>query len=450
VSVPDRNDVSAGATAYEAVDFLTDTSIVDDPYPYYRYLRERHGPVWIEPRWGVAMVTGLAEAMTVYRDAQTFSACNSATGPFPGLPVAPAGDDADDLIAEQRDQMPLYGYMATWDPPEHHAYRSLLTGLFTPRRLRENEDFMWRLADQELDKFLSRRAGDFIDGYAQPFTLLVIADLLGVPEADLELFRDWFRTSRSLGTLDDEVLTTPDRSSEESNLLGFFESTFTSYIEDRRRSPRADVLTHLATVTFPNGTTPDITILANEAAFLFAAGQETTARTLAWAVQYLAEDPALQATLRDDRTLIPAFTEEILRLESPVKGHFRMARHTTTLGGVRIPAGTSIMLTIGAINRDPRAFHDPDQLRLDRPNLYEHVAFARGAHTCLGQQLARAEVRVSLERIFDRTRRLAISEAHHGPADARRYTHDPTSMFRGLTNLHLDLEPAQQAPPRMD
>jgi cytochrome P450 family 150 subfamily A5 len=98
-----------------------------------------------------------------------------------------------------------------------------------------------------------------------------------------------------------------------------------------------------------------------------------------------------------------------------VKDHFRMARRTVTLGGVDIPAGTSVMLLIGAINRHPRTFDDADAMRFDRRNLYEHVAFARGGHTCLGQQLACIEMRTSIERLLDRTTEIGISAQHHGP-----------------------------------
>ncbi len=141
------------------------------------------------------------------------------------------------------------------------------------------------------------------------------------------------------------------------------------------------------------------------------------------------------------RELIPVFVEEILRLESPVKDHFRMARRTVTLGGVEIPAGASVMIMIGAVNRDPRAFDDPQSLRLDRPNPYEHIAFARGAHACLGQQLARTEMRISIDRLFDRTTDISVAVEHHGPAEDRRYAYEPTSLFRGLTALHLTLAP---------
>jgi cytochrome P450 len=425
------------ASQFDALDYLTDTTIVDDPSPYYRYVREERGPVWIDPKWGVAMVTGHDEAMVVYRDPDTFSSCNAPSGPFPGLPVAPDGDDASALIEQHRSAMALYGYMVTWDAPEHAAYRSLLTGLFTPARLRENEDFMWRLAEHELAGFLPRGECEFVREYAQPFTLLVIADLLGVPESDLGRFREWFDSQQPMFELDEAALEQRRDDAVADGVLGFFEATFTNYIEDRRRSPRPDILTHLAQVTFPDGSVPETRILANEAAFLFAAGQETTARTLAFAMQYLGEDRALQATLRDHRALIPAFAEEILRLESPIKVHFRMTRRSTNLGGVTIPAGTSVMLMNGAINRDPRRFTDPDHVRLDRPNQYEHVAFGKGVHSCLGQQLARAEIRVSLERVLDRMATIEVSEAHHGQPSERRYGYDQSSMFRGLDVLHL-------------
>jgi cytochrome P450 len=332
--------------------------------------------------------------------------------------------------------MPMAGYMATWDPPQHSDYRSLLTGLFTPKRLAENEDSMWRLADQQLDELLDRGECEFIHDFAEPFTALVIADLLGVPDEDRARFRAWFQAQKSPGLIDDAMTDV-----ENPNALSFFQSTFSDYIHDRRRAPRDDVLTHLARVTFPDGSAPPVTVLANEAAFLFAAGQETTARSLAFALQHMVDDRGLQAALRADAAALPTFVEEIFRLEAPVKSHFRLARHRTTLGGVEIPAGTTVMLLIGGINRDPRRFDDADSLDLQRDGIYEHVAFARGVHTCLGQQLARAEMRIALERILDRTTDIRISPGQHGPDGARAYSYDPTFFFRGLRELHLELTP---------
>ncbi len=206
---------------------------------------------------------------------------------------------------------------------------------------------------------------------------------------------------------------------------------FTTYIEDRRASPREDVLTGLATATFPDGSTPEVIDAVRVAANLFAAGQETTVRLLGSAVQLIAEDAELQQQLRDDRELIPNFIEESLRTESPIKGDFRLSRVPTTVGGVDIPAGTTLMLLLAAANRDPRRFDDPATFDVNRANARQHISFGRGIHTCPGAPLARAEARVCIERLLDRTSDIRISESEHGPAGDRRYRYVPTFILRG-------------------
>jgi cytochrome P450 len=145
--------------------------------------------------------------------------------------------------------------------------------------------------------------------------------------------------------------------------------------------------------------------------------------------------------LREDRSKIPTFVEETLRMESPVKCHFRMARTTTSIGDTKVPAGSTVMLLPGASNRDARKFDDPNEFRIDRPNVREHVAFGRGNHSCPGAPLARAEGRISLNRILDRMAHITIAEGQHGPPEARRYTYEPTWQMRGLTELHLGFTP---------
>ena len=135
--------------------------------------------------------------------------------------------------------------------------------------------------------------------------------------------------------------------------------------------------------------------------------------------------------------------EETLRLEAPVKGDFRLARRQATVGGVDIPAGVTLMVLNGAANRDPRRFEDPADLRVERGNAREHLAFGRGVHSCPGGSLARLEARVSIERLLDRTAEIRISEAEHGPPGARRYQYVPTYILRGLTRLHLEFTASQ-------
>jgi len=418
---------------FDAIDFFRANSLVADPYPYFDSIREQ-SPVWREPHHGVVMVTGYDEAIAVYRDTATFSSCNAVSGPFPGFPVPLQGDDIGALIDQHRDQLPQSDQLPTLDPPTHTAHRALLMKLITPRRLKENEAFMWRLADRQIDEFLAKGECEFIRRYAGPFTLLVIADLLGVPEEDHEALRaDLGSERRAIGSTGHEATT--------HNPLHALYRRFGAYVEDRRREPRGDVLTGLASAKFPDGSTPDVIDAVRVAANLFAAGQETTVRLLGAAFQRIGERPDLQQLLRDDRSRIANFIEETLRIESPVKGDFRLSRVPATIGGVRIPAGTTVMVLNGAANRDPRRFERPAEFRIDRANAREHLSFGLGIHSCPGAPLARAETRVSIERFLDRMADIGIAETTHGPAGARRYEYVPTYILRGLQRLQLEFKP---------
>ena len=128
-------------------------------------------------------------------------------------------------------------------------------------------------------------------------------------------------------------------------------------------------------------------------------------------------------------------------MESPVKGDFRLSRRATTVGGVELPVGTTVMVVNSAANRDPALFSDPDTFDPERPNARQHVAFGRGIHTCPGAPLARAEGVISLTRILERMSDIRIDESVHGPADARQYSYVPTYILRGLTKLHIEFTP---------
>jgi cytochrome P450 len=423
---------------YDAIDFFRGDELVADPYPYFDWLRTQC-PVQRERHHGVMMVTGYDEAIAVYNDTDTFSSCNSPTGPFPGLPTPLEGDDVSPLIERHRDELPFSDQLLTFDPPIHTAHRALLMRLITPKRLRENEEFMWRLADGQIDEFIDRGGCEFIHAYGQPFAMLVVADLLGVPERDHELFRERLGARRSEQT--GALGGTGEGDALAHSPLEFLYEQFTGYIEDRRRDPRDDVMTGMATATFPDGSIPEAIDVARIAANLFAAGQETTVRLFGTALQRIGDDQELQRLLREHREHIPNFVEECLRTESPVKGDFRLARVTTELGGVKVPAGTTLMVVNGAANRDPGRFEHPREFQVDRANARHHLAFGHGAHTCPGAPLARAEGRITIERLLDRMDNIRISEKEHGPAGARRYDYVPTYILRGVSRLHLEFEP---------
>lgn len=411
---------------FDSIDFFRSKDLIDNPYPYLEHLREQC-PVVKEQHHNVYMVTGYDEAIEVYHDQETFSACNSAIGPFAKFPVPLEGDDVTDIIETYRDGLPFGDQLPTFDPPKHTAQRGLLMRLITPKRLKENEASLQRLADDQIDRFHTRGECEFIGEYAQPYTMLVIADLLGVPEEDHPEFLEKLMHHDAL-----EMTHSP---------LEYLYAQFTRYIEDRRREPRDDVMTGLATATFPDGSLPPVEDVMKIASNLFAAGQETTARLLGTALQTLGERLDLQQQLRDDRNLVSPFIEETLRLEPPINGTFRLSRTPTKVRDTEIPAGSTVMILPSGANRDPHEFEDPDELLLDRENARQHIAFGHGIHTCAGAPLARAESNVSLQRILDRMGDIRISESHHGSAGVRHWEYTPTWMLRGHDRLYLEFTP---------
>jgi cytochrome P450 len=424
-------------TEFADVDYFTDADIAQDPYAYWDYLRSR-GPVFREPHYGVVAVTGYQEVQAAFKDVGSFSAVNAIGGPFPPLPFTPKGDDISEQIEAHRHEFPIFEHMVVMDPPEHEKARSLLGRLLTPRRLQENKDYIWQLADRQFDEFIANGQCEFLGEYAKPFATLAIADLLGVPDED----RAEIRRNLGAGNAPGARVGALDHEPVGSNPLQYLDDLFSGYIADRREQPREDVLTGLATAMYPDGSTPPLLEVVRPATFLFAAGQETVTKLLSAAVQVLGDQPELQERLRADRSLIGSFIEEALRMQSPTKVDFRLARKTTTLGGVRIPAGTVVMLCLGAANRDPRKFDNPNEFQADRKNVREHIAFGRGIHTCAGAPLARVEGQVTINRLLDRTRDIRISEAEHGSPADRDYQYESTFLLRGLRELHIEFTQA--------
>lgn len=423
-------------TNYETADFYTDSSLLENPYPYFEYLRSI-GPIAPLPHYNVLAVTGYAEALEILNDPKAFSSANAATGPIPELPFEPEGDDILEQLNAHRDEMIATGLVVCKDGKEHNDHRSLMMNLFTPSRLKANEEYMWDLTDTLINNFLDQGHCDLIADYATPFATLVIADLLGIPENDRIEFCD--RLGPPPGVVGEEM------SYEDSQVLGmsFLFEYFGEYLAERRETPKGDILSKFALDKFPDGSTPEVDDLVWISAFLFGAGQDTTARLLGACLRVLCENPDLQVKVRNDRTLIPALIDEVVRYEGPVKCAHRLAVKTTTIGGVEIKAGTHVAMLYGACNRDPREFEAPTEIRLDRPNARKHLGFGRGVHTCAGMPLAKAEVTASLNRILDRMIDIRLSEEHHGKPGNQRFNYEPIYTLRALKNLYLEFTPVR-------
>jgi cytochrome P450 len=370
---------------------------------------------------GVFILSRMKDIVKVYADHEHFSAIVSSLGPMVPLPRPEAGESWAQMIERRRAEIPMGDHLIAIDPPRHTRERALTGKLFTPNRLKENEEFMWTLAGELIDEFALRGEVEFGRAYARPFTLLVVADLLGVPREDHERFRGWLGEG-SAG--DPEGEHVGDRVF--ANLAPYF----TRYIEERRNAPRDDVMSQLAVARFPDGELPEVAKVVRIASIFFAAGQETTARLIAAGLRILAEQPALAKELRSDPAGIPSFVEECVRLEGPIKSTFRLALVDAQICGVEIPAGSIVMGSIGAANRDPSVFENPDRFDARRSNARRNIAFGHGEHFCPGASLARAETRISFERLLARLDDLEIVEPE-------RLRYAESFIIRGLEALPL-------------
>ena len=416
-------------TDYATADVFTDPDITKDPYPYFEFLRSQ-GQFVRGPTHGVIHVTGYDEGIAIFRDDENFSAIDSSTGPFLPLELDP-GRDVDQQIAQCRIDYPFASTIINQDLPDHSRSKAILNGIITPARLKENEAFMANLADQIIDEFISRGRVELISEYGKPFAQLVIADLLGVPQEDHVQFREMTgRPDQMPGTLGGKF----DFANNPLMQIGMH---FYGYIVDRRANPRGDVLTRLAQQTYDDGSLPDPADVVAVATFLFGAGNDTTVQLFAGMMRYLAENPGLEDRLRENRVLIPDFIEEVLRLQGTTKSTFRYCRKPVTMGGVTIEPGTHVMLHLAAMNRDPRKYPNPDMFDIERDNVRTHVGFGRGSHACAGAPLARAEARVTIDRMLDRMKNFRMDEAQHGVPGAWRFDYLQNYSLRGVNEMHV-------------
>ncbi|MWB97558.1 cytochrome P450 [Agromyces seonyuensis] len=422
--------MSTALTNPTDIDFFTDQDVAAKAEPWFDHMLANH-PVFREPKYGVVIVTGYEEALQVYHQPEVYSSINRTGGPVVDLPFEVVGDDISELLEQHRSFFPQNDQIVTFDPPIHTDHRAILMGLITPKRLKENEQFLKDTADRYLDGILPKGESEFIWDYCKGFTILAVADLLGVPVEDHGFLLD------TLAAEPGPVLGNLELQANHHNSIEKLYGYFIAKIEERRAEPQDDVLTGMALATFPEGGLPEPIEVARIAANMFAAGQETTVQLMGICFQRLAEDAELQERLRNDFTLIPKFIEETLRVEAPIKGSFRLVKRPTEIGGLELAPGTVVMLLHGASGRDGRVFQDPATFDTERPNARQHLAFGRGIHTCPGAPLARAEAVFTIQRFLERTTSITIDERKHGAVDEREWNLIRSYKFRGHTHLYL-------------
>jgi len=415
---------------YNEPDFFSDPRVIDDPKAYFDLMRSK-SPVCREPYHGTLMVTGYDAVFEVlWRADDTFSSAVSVVGPIPPLPFKPQGEDITEQIEAHRYELPWGNHLACFDGEKHTHFRALMAGIINPKRVRQNEDYLYGLADRLIDGFIGRGYCDVVSEFAHAATTFAISDLMGIPEADRAELLELIGAPPSQLEGDAVHKVGPDP-------LIFMKPRFDAYLRERQSNPGNDLMSEIANARLPGGAIPDFDDLSRMARFLFGAGQDTTSRLIAMGIKILAEDKELQQRLRQEPGSTPQFIEEVLRFDAPVKVVYRLARRHTSIAGIDVPAGTIVTVCLTAASNDPAHFENPQEFNIDRPNAREHLGFSKGKHTCIGAPLGRLESRVAIERLLARTADISIAEEHHGSPANRHYRFEPTYSFRSLSDLHV-------------
>lgn len=380
------------------MDFLSDSARSLDPFPHYRRMRES-SPVFHDEQSGSWHAFRYDEVQRVLSEHATFSSRMGGDEP----------SETGQLFAAS---------LITTDPPRHRQLRSLVNQAFTPKAVDALAPRISQLADELLDGIASSGTADLIAGLAYPLPVIVIAELLGIPPADRDRFKQW-----------SDVIVSQTRAGAENadhhatnvEMTGYF----LDLIEQRRSRPGNDLISSLLSAEI-DGQKLSVAELLGFCSLLLVAGNETTTNLIGNAVLCFAEVPGTIERLRAEPSLLPQAIEEVLRYRSPVQSMYRVTAADTTLGGVQVPAGAPLVAWIGSANRDERHFERPDQFDIDRgPS--RHLAFGQGIHFCLGAPLARLESMIALQAVLSRLPGLTLTGAQLERMDS--------TIVYGLTEL---------------
>jgi cytochrome P450 len=370
-----------------------------NPYSVYA---ELPSPVHRNPASGLWMLLGYDEVLSALHDPATWSSRASADG---GAPL-------DWLIFH--------------DPPRHTALRALILRAFTPRAVAALEPRIRQLSRGLLDPALGSGEMDLCADYSIPLPLLVIAELIGIPTVDRPRFRLW---SEGILRLSDTVSAGGEEAqraiADFRTATGEMRTYLADLLEARRASPRDDLLSRLVAAEVEGARLSPEEILAFFQ-LLLVAGSETTTNLISNAILCFVDHPAELERVRANPALLPSAIEEVLRYRTPIQAVFRMTMRALEVGGRAIPSGALVLAVIGAANRDPARFAEPDRFDVARdPN--PHIAFGHGIHFCLGAALARLEARIALGDLLAAMKGFELARADWEPRRAF-HVHGPSSL----------------------
>jgi cytochrome P450 len=390
-----------------------------DPYPFYENFRAM-GPVSFIPDvfgGGVWVVTGHAACSAALKNKHLGKEGHRVLSPERVALIPQEGAQ----VAEHRKVNMLFR-----DPPDHTRLRGLVSQAFTPRTVEQLRPHVAEIADHLLDGVAAALAdggtADLIRAFAFPLPVIVIAEMLGVSPEDRDRFKDW----STVLTLGIKIGVTPEELQRVRAVIVELSAYLSEVIEDRRRSPRADLISELVRVQ-DAGDRLTLDELLGTCRLLLTAGHETTVNLIGNGTLALLRSPAERAAVAQDPALLPGAVEEILRYDGPVQMTQRFVMEDTQLGDHTLKRGDIVFLLLGAANRDPAVFPSPATLDVRRANAHSAVAFGAGIHYCLGAPLARLEGEIAFGALLRRFPDLALAD--------EPLTWRPHPVLRGLQAL---------------
>jgi cytochrome P450 len=397
--------------------------IVEDPFAA-NALARREAPVHHVPGTPIFMVSTFDLINEAALKPEVFS--NNFSEALQGN----AREDAE-IKAMLAQGWPQVNTLLTADPPEHTRFRKLVNLAFSPGRVNKLEGGITEIVDGLIDRLLAKRSCEFVSEFCVPLPVTVIADQLGVPRADLTLFKEWSDAfADRLGGM-----LTRDQELECARKIVAFQHYMKAKLDERAREPRDDLLSDLVQARVEGERPLDTAELLNIVQQLLVAGNETTTNTIAAGMLLLVQNPDQLAKVQANPELVKNMVEEVLRLETPTNSMWRVVKQDAELGGVAIPKGSMVMLRFGSGNRDEAKFPDPDRFDVERKNANLHLSFGRGIHTCIGAMLSRKETNVAFRRLLARMQGFRL-------APGNDLKHHSNVLLRGLRRLEIEYEPA--------
>lgn len=365
-----------------------------DPYELYDRMREEAPVFWSEPHQ-LFVVTRYDDVLAVLRDHETFSSQNSVRSS-----LAPPAPEVAAVLAGGHSLSPT---LTDSDEPVHKRLRGLINRAFTHQRVAEMEEPVRVAANELIDAFEDDGEADIVDQFGWSLPITAICLILGLEGAETKQLHTWsyhwLKLLQATDTVGEQVMY--------AHSVVQMQRFFIAQLEEREREPRDDLMT----VLLQSGKELDPPVDTVEAMRIpmnvIIAGHVTVTRAIGNSVALLIDRPQEQSRLQSEPE---GLVEELLRLESPAQGLFRTALADATVGGVRIPAGSRLMVHFAAANRDPEQFACPAEIQPERDGLMRHLAFGKGIHVCVGAPLARLELRIVLPLLFERLPNLRYAE----------------------------------------